>query len=63
LYGRGVDRLAVRTFPRFLVAREAMNTGGVARMEADEAGVDQVTVLLNVEAGDEVVVANVAFGW
>ena len=40
-----------------------MNTGGVASMEVDKAGTDPVTVLLNVEARDEVVVANVAFGW
>ena len=33
-------------------------------MEADEAGADEVTVLLDVETGDEVVVvADVALGW
>src|SRR5712671_1644069 len=40
-----------------------MNTGGVPRVETDEAGSDQVAVLTDVETGDEVVVADVTFGW
>src|SRR5712671_7803539 len=40
-----------------------MDTSGVAGMETDEAGANQVTVLPDVEAGDEVVIADVTFGW
>src|SRR5882672_7284460 len=53
--GRGEDGLAVGAFPRFLVAGKPVNTGGVAGVEADEFGTDQVTVLADVEARDEVV--------
>jgi len=62
-HGRSVDRFTVGTFPRFLVPCKAVDTSGVAGMEADEAGTDEVTVLPDVETRDEVVVANVAFGW
>src|SRR5712671_914883 len=54
-YGRGEDGLAVGTLPRLLVAGETVNVGGIAGVEADELGADQVTVLADVEAGDEVV--------
>jgi len=62
-YGHGVDRFAVGTFSRFLVPRKAVNAGGVASVETDEAGTDQVAVLADVEAGDEVIVVNVTLGW
>src|SRR5712671_3473193 len=57
-HGRGVDGLAIGTLPRLLVAGEAVDTGRVAGMEADEAGTDQVAVLADVEARDEVVVVS-----
>jgi len=60
-YGRGIDRLAVRTFSGLLVPRETMNASGVAGVEADEAGADPIAILEDVETGDEVVVADVAF--
>ena len=40
MHGCGVDRLAVRTLPRLLAAHEAMNTGGIAGVEADKACYD-----------------------
>jgi len=40
-----------------------MNAGGVAGMEVDETGADQVAVLTDVETRDEVVVTDVALGW
>src|SRR5712671_4374431 len=52
---RGEDRLAVGTLPRLLVTGETVDAGGVAGVEADELGADQVTVLTDVEARDEVV--------
>ena len=55
---RGVDGLAVRTLPRLFVASEAVDTGGVAGVKADEAGADHVAVLADVEARDEVVVVS-----
>jgi len=54
-HGRGVDGLAVGTFTGLLVASEPMDTGGVAGVKADEAGADDVAVLPDVEARDEVV--------
>jgi len=54
-YGRGEDGFAVGALPRLFIASEAMDTGGIAGMEADEAGADQVAVLVDVEARDEVV--------
>jgi len=54
-HGRGEDRLAVRAFPRLFITGETVNVGGVAGVEADELGADQVTVLVDVEARDEVV--------
>jgi len=59
-HGRGIDGFGVGALPGLLVAREAMNAGGVPRMETNEAGADQVAILADVETGDEVVVANVA---
>jgi len=53
--GRGEDGLAVGALPWLLVAGKTMNAGGVAGVEMDELGTDQVTVLVDVEAGDEVV--------
>jgi len=53
--GCGEDGPAVGAFPRFLVAGKTVNAGGVAGVEADEFGTDQVTVLVDVEARDEVV--------
>jgi len=62
-HGRSVDRLAVGAFPRLLVPGKAVDTSGVAGMETDEAGADQVAILVDVETGDEVVVVtDVAFG-
>src|SRR5712671_2643511 len=62
-YGRGEDGLAVGTLPRLLVAGEAVDTGGVAGVETDETGADDVAVLTNVKAWDEVVgVPDVALG-
>ena len=61
-YGRSIDRLGVRPFSGLLVAREPVDTSGVARMEADEAGSDQIPILENVEPRDEVVVADVTLG-
>src|SRR5712671_4645980 len=61
-HGCSIDRLAVGAFSRLLVPGKAMDAGGVTGMKADEAGADQVTILLDVEAGDKVVVADVAFG-
>jgi len=63
VHRRGVDRFGVGSLPRLLVAHKTMNAGGVPRMETNEAGSDQVAVLTDVEAGDEVVVTDVAFGW
>jgi len=40
-----------------------MNASGVARVKADEAGADPVAILFDVEAGDEVVIADVALRW
>jgi len=60
---RGEDGLAIGTLPRLLVARESMNAGGVAGVEADEAGTNQVAVLADVETRDEVVVVDITFGW
>ena len=40
-----------------------MDASGIAGVEADKAGTDQVAILTDVEAGDKVVVANVSFGW
>src|SRR5712672_2224197 len=59
---RSVDRLAVGALPRLLVPCESVDASGVTGVETDEAGADTVAVLLDVEAGDEVVVADVAFG-
>jgi len=56
----GIDGLGVRALPGLFVTREAMNAGGVPRVETNEAGSDHVAVLVDVEARDEVVVANVA---
>src|SRR5712671_2019644 len=62
-HGCGEDRLAVGALPRLLVAGEAVDAGGVAGVKADEAGADNVAVLADVEAGDEVVVVpDVALG-
>ena len=58
----GVNGLAIGTFPWLLVARETMNAGGVAGMEVDEVGADQVAVLPDVEAWNKIVVADVALG-
>ena len=63
VYGRGIDRLGIGPLSRLLVAREPVDAGRIARVEADEVGSDHVPVLADVEAGDEVIVANVAFGW
>src|SRR5712671_6495004 len=52
---RGEDGLAIGALPRLLVAGEPVDTGGVAGVKADEAGTDQVAVLPDVEARDEVV--------
>jgi len=62
-YGRGIDRLGVGPLPGFLVACEPVDTSGIARVEADEAGSDQIAILTDVEARDEVIVVNVALGW
>src|SRR5712671_1550404 len=48
--GRGENGLAVGTLPWLLAASEAVNAGGIAGVEADELGADQVTVLTDVEA-------------
>jgi len=61
-HGRGINGLGIGTLARLLVARETMNTGGVPRMETDEVGSDQVAVLTDVEIGDKVIIADVAFG-
>jgi len=58
---RGVDGLAVGTLPRLLIAGEAVDTSGVAGMEADKTSADPIAVLFDVEAWDEVVVADVTF--
>jgi len=60
---RGVHWLTVGTLPRLLVPSEAVDASGVAGMKTDEAGTDQVAILPDVEAGDEVVVVNVALRW
>jgi len=62
-HGCGVDGFATGTFSRLLVPREAMNTSGVICVKADEASVDPIAILLDVEAGDEVVVADVTLRW
>ena len=59
-HGRGIDGLGVRTFSGLFVARETVNAGGVPRMETNEAGSDQVAILMDVETGNEVVVADIA---
>src|SRR5712671_4561277 len=62
-YRRGEDRLAVGTLPRLFVAGEAVDAGRVASVEANETGADEVAVLMDVEAGDEVVVVpDIALG-
>jgi len=48
-YGHGIDRLGVRSLSRLLAAREPVDAGRVARVEADEAGSDQVPILMDVE--------------
>jgi len=40
-----------------------VNAGRIAGVETDELGADPVAVLLDIEVGDEVVVADVAFWW
>jgi len=62
-YGCGVDWLAVGALSWLLVPCEPMNAGGVAGVETDEASTDQVAVLSDVKARDEVVVADVTFWW
>ena len=52
---RGVDGLAKGALSRLFVAGEAVDAGGVAGVKADKVGVDQVAVLADVEARDEVV--------
>ena len=63
-YGRGVDRFTVGAFSRLLVPRKTVDASGIAGVETDEAHTHQVTVLLDVEVGDEVVVVtDVTLGW
>src|SRR5712671_5988514 len=60
-HGRGIDGLAIGPLPRLFAAGETVDTGGVASVEADEVGTDQIAVLSDVETGDKVVVvSNVA---
>jgi len=63
VHGRSIDRLGVGSLPRLLIACESVDAGRIARVEADKTGSDQVPILADVEAGDEVIVANVTFGW
>ena len=40
-----------------------MNASGIAGVEMDEMGADQVAILSDVESGDKVIVADITFGW
>jgi len=62
-YGGGVDWLTVGAFSWLLVPREPMNASGVASVEADKAGADQVAILSDVKAGDEIVIVDITLGW
>jgi len=62
-HGRGIDWLGVGPLPRLLVARESVDASGIARVETDKTGADQVPILADVEAWDEVVIVDVAFRW
>jgi len=57
-HGRGENGFTVGPFSRLLVAREAVDAGGIAGVQTDEAGADNVAVLVDVETRDEVVVVS-----
>ena len=59
-HGRGIDGFGIGTLSRLFATRETVNVGGVPGVETNEAGSNQVAVLADVEARDEVVVADVA---
>ena len=61
-HGRSIDWFGIGPFSRLLVAREPVDAGGIARVETNEAGLDHVAILADVEARDEVIVANITLG-
>jgi len=60
--GLGVNRLTVGPLARFLCSGETLDPSGVAWVVMDEADVDIIAILKDLEVGDEVVVAHVTIG-